>query len=95
MALMISKDRKHLVLTCKCSCGDGVHFQIWNDGEDYAYQCFVNGNFYKEKEGSIRKLKSKLHKIWLIIRNKDYYYSDIVMTREDFEQFKEYINQVD
>lgn len=95
MAVLISKDKKDLVVTCKCGCGDGIHLCIHNDGEDYAYQCFTNGNFYKEQDGMFKILKNKLAKIWAIIRNKDYYYSDIMMNREDFEQLKEYINQVD
>ena len=94
MAVMISKDKKDLVVTCKCGCGDGVHLQVHNDGEDYAYQCFTNGNFYKEQDGMFKTLKNKLTKIWAIIRNKDYYYSDIMMSREDFKQLKEYINQI-
>lgn len=36
-----------------------------------------------------------MKKIWAIIRNKDYYYSEICMTRKDFETFREYINEVD
>ena len=53
----------------------------------------MNGNFYKDQYGMLGILKEKLKKIWAIIRNKDYYYSDVVMNGEDFNRFKEYINQ--
>ena len=39
MAVMISKDKTDLIVTCKCGCNDGVHFHIYKDDyEEYAYQ---------------------------------------------------------
>lgn len=35
----------------------------------------------------------KLKKIWAIICNKDFYYSDIVLTKDDFKEFKEWVNR--
>lgn len=95
MAVMISNNKEDLIVTCKCGCDKGVHLHISHEGEEdyYAYQCFVNGNFYKEQCGVFRTLKNKLKKIWAIIRNKDYYYSDVVMNKEEFEQFKKWVNQ--
>ena len=95
MAVMISEDKKDLIVTCKCGCGEAAHLTIEHkNGEDYyAYQCFMNGNFYREQCGMFGTLKNKIKKIWAVIRNKDYYYSDVVMNKEDFEQFKKYVNQ--
>ena len=92
---MISEDKKELIVTCKCGCDEGVHLTISHkDDEDYyAYQCFTNGNFYKDQYGMFGTLKNKLKKSWAIIRDKDYYYSDVLMSCEDFKRFKEYINQ--
>ena len=94
MAVMISEDKKDLIVTCKCGCG-AVHLTIdtEDDADYYAYQCFMKSNFYDEQYGMFGRLMDKLKKIWKIIRNKDYYYSDVVMNKQDFEQFKEYINQ--
>lgn len=95
MAIMISEDKKDLIATCECGCDEGVHLTISNkDGEKYyAYQCFINGNFYRDQYGIFGTFKNKIKKIWAIIRNKDYYYSDVVMNKEDFEQFKRWVNQ--
>lgn len=94
MAVMISEDKKDLIVNCKCGCG-AVHLTIDHEDEedDYAYQCFMKSNFYDEQYGMFGRLICKLKKIWKIIRNKDYYYSDVVMNKEDFEQFKKWINQ--
>lgn len=94
MAVLKSKNDKELIISCRCGCDEGVHIKISNDGDDYyAYQCFTNGNFYKEQYGMLSSLNRKLKKIWAIIRNKDYYYSDIAMSREDFQEFKEWVNR--
>ena len=90
MSIMMSKDKKELIVTCKCLCGDTVHFCKIEDTDDtekeYAFMTYLD-----KKIG--RVIKDKLKKILGIIRNKDYYYSDIVMSKEDFQQFKDYINQ--
>lgn len=95
MAVMISGNKKDLFATCKCGCQEGVQFHISHEGDEdyYACQCFTNGNFYRDQYGMFGTLKNKLKKIWAIIRNKDYYYSDVLMSYEDFKKFKEYINQ--
>lgn len=91
MAVFKNFNDDELIISCKCGCDEGIHFKIhdYKDGE-YAFISFTNGNFYSQQQSSFSK---KLRKIWAIIRNKDFYYSNIVMTKEDFEQFKEWINR--
>ena len=94
MSVFLNKEETELVLTCNDGCGVAAHIVI--DKEDhnfYAFMSYMNGNFYKDQNGVIRVLVEKLKKIWAIIRNKDIYYSDIIMTKTDFETFKEYINR--
>lgn len=93
VAVLKSGDGKELIVSCRCGCDEGIHIKIDESYEDFAYQAFTNGNFYKEQYGAFGILKVKFKKIWAIIRNKDYYYSDIVMSREDFHEFKKWINQ--
>lgn len=97
MAVMISKNKKELIVNCRCGCEDTIHIRV--DDEDkgsnyYAIQTYLNGNWYREQnDGVFKTIGRKLKKIWDIIWNKDYYYSDVLMSCEDFKQFKEYINQ--
>ena len=97
MSVMISEDKKELVVTCKCGCQDTIHIKV--DDEDknadyYAIQTYMSGNWYRDQDDRVlRCIGRKLKKIWAIIRNKDYYYSDVLMSREDFRKYKEYINQ--
>lgn len=94
MAVFITKDKKELMVTCECGCHDSVHIKIeGGDDDDYALMTYLNGNWYRDQNDRLlRSIGRKLKKIWKILTNKDHYYSDILMTKADFEAFKEYIN---
>lgn len=64
--------------------------------DTYCYATCLNSNWYRDQGKKMKYvIWDKLKKIWAIIRNKDFYYSEILMTRKDFETFREYINEVD
>ena len=90
MAVFKNFSEDELIINCKCGCDEGIHFAIKNENDSYCFVSFTNGNFYKEQKHPFRE---KLKKIWAIIRNKDFYYSDIIMTKEDFNNFTEWINR--
>lgn len=91
MAVFKNFKDDELIVSCKCGCDEGIHFKIYDykDG-DYAFLTYTNGNFYTQQRTPFFE---KLKKIWAIIRNKDFYYSDIVLTKDDFNEFKEWINR--
>lgn len=97
MAALKNKDGKELYIDCCCGCNEGIRLKVDKD-DDFDYYCFMtytSGNFYKEQgETVFRVLSEKLKKIWAIIRNKDFYYSEVVMTKDDFDEFREYINNI-
>lgn len=90
MAVLKNFRGDELIVSCKCGCDEGIHFTIKDYGDgDYAFLTYTNGNFYSQQSSFIEKLK----KIWAIIRNKDFYYSDILLTKNEFEEFKEWVNK--
>ena len=93
MAVLMSKDNKELIINCGCGCDNSVHIKVDGDG-DYCFITYLSGNYYREQEESVfAVIKKKMRRIWAIIRNRDYCYSDIIMKTQDFEEFKEYINK--
>lgn len=96
MAVLKNKNGDNLFIDCSCNCDEGIRFRI--DKEDDNYYCimtYTNGQFYSEQgETFWRVFCKKIKKIWAIIRNKDFYYSEVCMTKNDFIEFKEYINSV-
>ena len=98
MAVLMTNDKKEIIVTCDCGCKSAVNIQIEDMadlGDDqYAFLCFMKANYYTEcNNNPWRAFKIKMRKIWHILRGKDYCYSDTIMTKEDFEEFKRYINQ--
>ncbi len=95
MSVLMSKDKKEIIVTCKCGCMSACHILVDDEDKDfglYSFLCFMKSDFDTEI-GPWEALKRKIRKIWCVIRNKDYCYSDIVMSIQDFEEFKRYINQ--
>ena len=39
MAVMISEDKKELIVTCKCGCQDTIHIKV--DDEDKDTDCYA------------------------------------------------------
>lgn len=97
MAVLMSKDKKELIVNCRCGCNESMRIKIDDSFGDYSYMSYLNGNFAKEQcdriFGRYGVIARKLSKIWAVIANKDHYYSDVVMSKEDFEELKKFINQ--
>ena len=96
MAFMVSKDKKDFTLDCECGCCEGIRFRFDSEDEDiYLNLSIVSGDFYnKQKNKRFYLLKEKLKRIWFVIRNKDYHYFDIILSKNDFEDFKSFINDL-
>ena len=93
MSIMRSKDGTELIATCSCGCEESIHLKIDPDDDSFCFLSYMNGKFYSEQGGLLSSIKRKSKKIMAILFNRDYYYSDVIMTKEEFSQFKECINQ--
>lgn len=94
MSVMRSKDGNNLVVDCECGCDEGMRIRIDKEDEDmYFILSYTSGNFYNEQENNKlrRVIYRKLKKIWSIIRGKDYYHSEICMSKDEFKEFQDYI----
>lgn len=91
-----NKDKTEIMGTCTCGCENGIRFRIMpDDDEFYSVLTYYSGNWYKEQDMTCwNVIISKLKKIWAILRNKDFYYSEILFTKEESQEFKEYINEM-
>lgn len=100
MGVLYNKEETQLIINCDCGCEAGYHFRIEKDntGENDSY-CFctvLSGNWYSDQDSRILVVWwKKIRKIWAILRNKDFYYADVVMTKKDFMEFKRWIGGID
>ena len=97
MAVLKNTDGTEMLVDCNCGCDNGIRFRI--DKEDFDYYCFMsytNGKFYAEQgETAWHIFCKKLKKICAIIRNKDFYYTEMMLTKDEFNEFREYINSIE
>ena len=97
MAIMKSDDGKELVADCSCGCGEGLRIKVNKfDTETYSILSYISSNFYRDQDHSVLSvIGKKLKKIGHVIRGKDYCYSEILMSKQEFEEFKAYINSIE
>lgn len=89
MAVLKTLDNSEMIISCKCGCDEGLRIKIEKDEEDYCYTTYLSGNWYKEQG----RFRDKLKKIWAIIRNKDFYYSEIILNKKEWEEYKKWVNE--
>lgn len=98
MAVMKSKNGNDLVVDCNCGCGNGIRIRVDKDDvtDDYFLVSYITDNFNSASGDKIRYLiLRKIKKIVSIIKNRDYLHSDVCMTKEEFEEFRDYINSIE
>lgn len=96
MSVLMNKDKTELIVTCKCGCDSSVHMIVDKDDYDtYTILSYMSGNFYKDQGGALYILKEKIKKILSILFNKDYYYADVCMNKDEFLQFRDYVNSIE
>ena len=90
-------DETEMIVSCSCGCDEGLRFKINKlDPDYYCILTYTNGAFYREQNDTVWKVISKkLKKIWAIIRNKDYYYSEIIISKDEFYDFRTHLIMVD
>ena len=90
-------DETEMIVSCNCGCDEGLRFKINKlDPEYYCILTYTNGSFYRDQNDTVLKVISKkLKKIWAIIRNKDYYYSEIIISKDEFYDFRTHLIMVD
>jgi hypothetical protein len=88
---MIYEEDNRILINCDCRCGRG--FELIREEDETVIVSAISNNSFTF-ESIFCKLKTKLYKIWSIIRNKDYCYVDVVLTKEQFEEFKDAINKI-
>lgn len=97
MSVLLSSDNAELIVTCGCECEDAIHMRLNVEDEDDEIMAisYMNSNFYRDQVGALKAIIKKIKKIWRIIRGKDICYSEIIMTKEEFAQFRKYVNSIE
>jgi len=96
---------KNFIVNCHCGCQDGLEFRFEREddsvkghedkGVTYYYISVCTSKWDAEQDHGFARFKYNLRKIWSILCGKDFYYSELVLTPEEWKQFKEKVNEVE
>lgn len=85
-----SDDGQQAALFCSCGCYNGVTMKF--DKEDQTFfLSLVSDDFYTMQTTALRRFVEKIKRIWCVIRNKEYSYTEIVIEKDDLDAFKEFV----
>lgn len=85
---------KNIDLHCKCGCGDSfsITFRI-EDDKDYAIISTLTAGFYAHQLGFWDRIKRRIHAAWFMLRGKEYYLHEVILTKEQWNEFVEEIKE--
>ena len=87
--------KKDISLLCNCGCGSGLQiiFRIDND-KDYAYITTLTSNFYAGQRGIWEMIWHRIKAAWFMLCGKEYYLHDVVLSKEQWNEFVKTVNEV-
>ena len=81
------------VTFCKCGCGNGIVLKADNEDGEVSLQ-IVSDYFYLMQNKGKMSIKEKIKRIWCIIKGKEYCYFDIVIEKDELQEFKEFVEKL-
>lgn len=95
MSVLLSEDKTEILLTCSCGCEDSIHIKLDPFDEDPECDDVAIWTYMQNcRDASQVSLKEKCKKIWRIIRDKDYWYSDVCLKKTDIEILVKYFQDM-
>ena len=86
-----SKDHQSVFVNCSCGCGEGLEIRLNKYSQEEGDICIsmVESKWYSEQIGGWAHLKKKVKRLWRLVCNKDYYYSELILKNEQLTQLIE------
>ena len=92
-SVLSNKEGTDFAISCDCGCKNTI--RIEKNIYDEVGISFLTDNYYNKQQTIWSIIKEKFEKIKCILTNKDYYYFEIILTKDQFNEFREYIDRLD
>lgn len=86
--------KKDFSISCDCGCGSHIDFNFDTD-LDWVNINLSEGIFYTEQKTIRSIIKDRIKLAWYCLRGKGFHFFDVMMTPEQWEEFKKAVNNVD
>lgn len=84
-------NRDYSTMFCTCGCGNGIILKADHDKDIGTSLQLVSNNFYSGCNNRKNSIGEKLKRIWYIITGKEYCYFDILIDKDELQEFKEFV----
>lgn len=88
-------DGVYINTICECGCGNGFLVRInVEDEERYVTISTTSSGFMSKQGGICESIKNRIKSAWFMLRGKEYYLHDVVITKKEWSKFLSAINTV-
>lgn len=92
-SVLSNKEGTEFAISCDCGCKNTI--RIEKNIYDEVGISFLTDNYYNKQQTIWSIIKEKFQKIKCILTNKDFYHFEIILTKDQFHEFREYIDRLD
>lgn len=91
------KHTKVVIVNCNCGCDEAIQIKklVYDvKDEDEYYLSILAGEFGSTQRGIFRTIGHRLKLAWKMLRGKEYLLTEIVMTKEELEEYKKVLEEL-
>lgn len=91
------KHTKVVIVNCNCGCDEAIQIKklVYDvkDDDEY-YLSILAGEFGSTQRGIFRTIGHRLKLAWKMLRGKEYLLTEIVMTKEELDEYKKVLGEL-
>lgn len=91
------KHTKVVIVNCNCGCDEAIQIKklVYDvKDEDEYYLSILAGEFGSTQRGIFRTIGHRIKLAWKMLRGKEYLLTEIVMTKEELEEYKKVLGEL-
>ena len=91
------KHTEVVIVNCNCGCDEAIQIKklVYDvKDEDEYYLSILAGEFGSTQRGIFRTIGHRLKLAWKMLRGKEYLLTEIVMTKEELEEYKKVLGEL-
>lgn len=91
------KHTKVVIVNCNCGCDEAIQIKklVYDvkDDDEY-YLSILAGEFGSTQRGIFRTIGHRIKLAWKMLRGKEYLLTEIVMTKEELDEYKKVLKEL-
>ena len=89
--------KDNISVFCNCGCDNGFRIRFRFEGDDdleYVYMSTITSGFVAHQIWGLHRMIRRIRAAWFMLRGKEYLLHDIVLTKEQWNDFVKTVNEV-